>query len=57
MVCTKCEAKLGKLIHAEVKKRDSAAASSSSSSSASDRPARSATNTLLSKKNKNKFAP
>ncbi|KAJ3407582.1 hypothetical protein HDU80_008360 [Chytriomyces hyalinus] len=55
MVCGKCEKKLGTLITPEVRKRDTAAVSSSSSSSSGAR--KMATNTLLSQKNKNKFAP
>ncbi|KAI9337553.1 microtubule-associated protein CRIPT-domain-containing protein [Obelidium mucronatum] len=56
MVCTKCEKKLGTLIHAEMRKANDGQ-SSSSSASASGAKGRGAGNTLLSKKNKNKFAP
>ncbi|KAJ3075203.1 hypothetical protein HDU98_008929 [Podochytrium sp. JEL0797] len=56
MVCVKCEKKLAKLVTPDVKRLDglrpnSAAAAGSSST------VKTATNTLLSKKNKNKFAP
>ncbi|KAJ3080830.1 hypothetical protein BCR33DRAFT_656695 [Rhizoclosmatium globosum] len=60
MVCAKCEKKLATLVTPDVKRLDGARASSSSSSSSSADSSsvkRGASNTLLSSKNKNKFAP